>query len=74
MAQQDTLTFASEGLRLHAVAAGPPDGPVVILLHGPHPHCRLRISRISASVSVINAPLTSTVTSSKVPVKAKGGA
>ncbi|HKV62674.1 MAG TPA: alpha/beta hydrolase [Candidatus Acidoferrum sp.] len=30
----DTVTFRIRGIRLHAVAAGPEDGPVVILLHG----------------------------------------
>lgn len=28
------LTFQSGGVSLHAVAAGPPNGPVVLLLHG----------------------------------------
>lgn len=30
----DTFFFTNDGLRLHAVAAGPVDGPLVILLHG----------------------------------------
>jgi epoxide hydrolase 4 len=30
----ETLTFRSASLRVHAVAAGPPGGPVVVLLHG----------------------------------------
>lgn len=30
----DTLCFSNDGLQLHAVAAGPADGPLVILLHG----------------------------------------
>jgi epoxide hydrolase 4 len=30
----ETLTFQNASVRLHAVAAGPPDGPVVLLLHG----------------------------------------
>jgi len=30
----DDLWFEREGVRLHAVAAGPKDGPLVILLHG----------------------------------------
>lgn len=30
----ETLFFENSGVKLHAVAAGPKDGPVVILLHG----------------------------------------
>jgi len=30
----ETLRFTNDGLQLHAVAAGPADGPLVILLHG----------------------------------------
>ena len=30
----ENLTFQSGPIELHAVAAGPPDGPVVLLLHG----------------------------------------
>ncbi|MFN7677996.1 MAG: alpha/beta fold hydrolase [Cyanobacteriota bacterium] len=30
----DNVSFANDGLQLHAVAAGPDDGPLVILLHG----------------------------------------
>jgi pimeloyl-ACP methyl ester carboxylesterase len=32
--QLEDLWFEREGVRLHAVAAGPQDGPLVILLHG----------------------------------------
>src|SRR5664279_1950581 len=32
--QLDELWFEREGVRLHAVAAGPNDGPLLILLHG----------------------------------------
>jgi pimeloyl-ACP methyl ester carboxylesterase len=32
--QREELWFEHEGVRLHAVAAGPADGPLVILLHG----------------------------------------
>jgi len=34
----ETLRFTNDGLQLHAVAAGPTDGPLVILLHG-FPEC-----------------------------------
>ena len=34
MTSTDTLFFQNSGVRLHAVAAGPRDGPVVVLLHG----------------------------------------
>lgn len=30
----DSVYFESSGVRIHAVAAGPKDGPVVVLLHG----------------------------------------
>jgi pimeloyl-ACP methyl ester carboxylesterase len=30
----ETLFFQNASVRLHAVASGPPDGPVVVLLHG----------------------------------------
>jgi pimeloyl-ACP methyl ester carboxylesterase len=30
----DTLVFENSGVKLHAIAAGPADGPVVVLLHG----------------------------------------
>jgi epoxide hydrolase 4 len=30
----ETIFFQNSGIRLHAVAAGPADGPVVLLLHG----------------------------------------
>ena len=30
----EELWFEPDGIRLHAVAAGPQDGPVVLLLHG----------------------------------------
>ena len=30
----ETVTFYNASIKLHAVAAGPPDGPVVLLLHG----------------------------------------
>jgi len=34
ISQLEPFFFTNEGLRLHAVAAGPTSGPVVILLHG----------------------------------------
>ena len=34
----EALRFTNDGLQLHAVAAGPADGPLVILLHG-FPEC-----------------------------------
>src|SRR5271165_235146 len=30
----ETLSFQNGGVKLHAVAAGPIDGPVILLLHG----------------------------------------
>src|SRR5689334_22155847 len=30
----DSLTIAANGLRFHALACGPDDGPLVLLLHG----------------------------------------
>jgi pimeloyl-ACP methyl ester carboxylesterase len=34
LAGLETLRIASNGISLHAVAAGPPDGRLVVLLHG----------------------------------------
>jgi len=55
----DTITFRKSSVSLHAIAAGPKDGPVVILLHGFPEFCygwRSQIEPLAAAGFRVIAP------------------
>jgi pimeloyl-ACP methyl ester carboxylesterase len=47
--EYEELFFENDGIRLHAIAAGPKLGPVVVLLHG-FPEFWYQLAHIFASI------------------------
>jgi pimeloyl-ACP methyl ester carboxylesterase len=55
----DSLRLPTNGIELHAAAAGPPDGPLIVLLHGFPEFCygwRRQIAPLAAAGLRVLAP------------------